>query len=312
MNSGRGRQELTFTSWDGTPLHMVEWHRATAERVVGPPLLVVHGLGEHAGRYQSFVDTVWERLHQERDGGPRLIYSVDLRGHGRSPGRRGAAPGVHYWVEDIAAICEWIGQRHADIEGVGSEGTPADRPEVNGVRVIAHSMGGYLVLRTALQYPALIQDLFLIGPYLQPAFKPAAWRLAAARWLDQWWPDLTMNVGLQFDQLARDRDVQLAIQQDPLSHQRMSVRVAMEMLRGGEQLTLSAQRLQVPCTLVHGGEDRVNSLQATAEFARQQLKLSGQPRLDFVELEGGYHQIHNDSATRPIVVDRLVEWFFGR
>ncbi len=281
-----------FPSWDGTPLNACHWTDVAGQR---NPIVLVHGLGEHSGRYDSLATTLVAAGYS--------VYCLDWRGHGQSPGRRGDAPGLHYWVEDIAAFLEWVAQRHAsDPRPDASQRIFHDTSPCVPL-VIAHSLGGAIALQVAHRYPQLMAKLYLISPYFRPAFEPQWWRLAAARWLHRWWPSLTLNVGLSWEQLAQDREVQLAIKNDPLSHQKLSARLALQVLQAGERLLVDDHRLAVRCRIVHGDADEVNSPSASRQFA---AKHPG--TVEFIPIPEGAHQIHNDRQTRDQVVSFLIEF----
>jgi alpha-beta hydrolase superfamily lysophospholipase len=163
-------------------------------------------------------------------------------------------------------------------------------------------MGGLLALQAAYLEPHDFKSLFLISPYFRPAFQPQAWRLLAARFLNRVWPGLALNVGLKWTQFAKDTAVQMAIRDDSLSHQKMSARMAIQLIDTGEKRLTATDRLEVACLLVHGDGDTINSHDASKQFAKNQ------PRVEFASLAGGYHQIHNDSETRAQVMELLGRW----
>lgn len=236
-------------------------------------------MGEHLLRYTELAEIL--------AGWGYSVHSFDLRGHGQSPGDRGDAPGFHYHVLDVLAFIKHVSTIHGDRD--------------NRMAVAAHSMGGLIALEAALAEPTWFESLFLISPYFRPAFQPQAWRLAAAKLLNRCWPSVALNVGLRLDQFARDRAVQIAIRDDPVSHQKMSARMALQLLEAGERRLRSSEILKVACRVLHGDCDTINSAAASKEFAQ------GQAQVEFVSLLGGYHQIHNDSHTRPLVLQHWRE-----
>lgn len=242
------------------------------------PIVLIHGLGEHLGRYDSWA-AEWSAAGYN-------VLGFDLRGHGLSPGKRGDTRRLDDHVQDILTFLDGVHER-------------LNRPHATTIPVIAHSMGGLLALRAAQQRAGDFLKLCLLAPYFRPAFQPQAWRLMTARMLSRWWPGLTLNVGLRWEQLARDLAVQEAIQQDPLSHQRLSVRLALELLATGETLLASAETLDPTCCILHGDADTVNCHAASQDFAQRQSHTS------FHTIPDGYHQIHNDSGTRPQVRDLI-------
>ena len=267
-----------FKTWDGTILSAGVWRRPDSS--VSRPLVVVHGMGEHLLRYEKIAGELLTYGYQ--------VYSFDLRGHGRSPGARGDAPGLHYHVQDVLAFLDWVRSRQTR--------ATAHLP------VVAHSMGGLLALQAALASPTMFQSLFLISPYFRPAFQPQAWRLTAARVLNRLYPWIALNVGLRLEQFAHDREVQMAIRDDSASHQKMSARMALQLLAAGESLCNSNEPLAVPTVLLHGDQDTINSFDASFDFAQRQ------PQIEFVPVPGGAHQIHQDGSTRSTILAHLLEF----
>jgi acylglycerol lipase len=272
-----------FRSWDGTTLAAAVWE--PQRQPWGPPVVLVHGMGEHLGRYQGFGQDLATRGYR--------VWGLDLRGHGRSPGKRGDALGLHYWVHDLIYFWEFTAGHLVNPVG------EATRPPA----VVAHSMGGLLALAAAFASPNALGNLFLISPYFRPAFAPQWWRLAAARSLAKLCPSLTLDVGLRPEQLAHDREVQIAIERDPDCHQKLSARIAVQLLAKGETLLNSTQVLPVPCQIVHGDGDTVNCHAASQQFADHQ------PNVTLTSLPGGAHQIHNDAASRPQVWNALMHFW---
>ncbi|MBL8892780.1 MAG: lysophospholipase [Planctomycetaceae bacterium] len=261
-----------FVTWDRTVLSAGVWQSLPHDSL--RPVVLVHGMGEHLLRYREIAAALAEWGY--------AVHSFDLRGHGQSPGRRGDAPGFHYHVLDVLAFIEHVSETHSAANG--------------RIAVAAHSMGGLIALEAALAEPNRITSLFLISPYFRPAFQPQPWRLLAAKLLHGVWPSISLNVGLRLDQFARDRAVQSAIRDDSVSHQKMSARMALQLLERGERRLRSSEPLDVVCRILHGDCDTINSAAASQEFA------NGQPNVELIRLSDGHHQLHNDSHTRPEVL----------
>jgi len=260
-------QRFDFTTDDGWVLSAMVWRPDSQVEHRPEPVVLVHGLGEHCGRYES--------LAADLNSLGFVVWGLDLRGHGRSPGKRGHAPGWSAWVRDIAAFLQRVREDRQEPAGRSDPADPADPadPTTAGPAlpiVAAHSLGGLIALRVAQQWPERIGRLILISPYFRPAFQPQWWRLAVGRLLRRIWPGLTLNVGLRLEQFAHDPQVQAAIRDDPLSHQRLSARMAMEVIEVGQAALVPPWPLAVPCQILHGDQDQVNSFQATKTYVRLQ------------------------------------------
>lgn len=250
------------------------------------PVLIVHGLGEHSGRYESFAIALSERGH--------TVIIPDLRGHGKSSGSRGDTPSFQHLVDDLVTLQQQL-QRQRVI---------SRQPLVLG-----HSMGGAIATAFAFQYTTYLSGLFLISPFYREAFEPKWWRLLAGQVFYQVYPALALDVGLRLDQLAHDQDLREQIAEDPLTHQRLSARWAMEARTAAHQLPYSRQLLEIPTAIAHGDQDQVTHPDASRFFAEHQNHMraeSGQcPLVEYQLIENGLHQIHNDARTRELVLDQF-------
>ncbi len=130
-------------------------------------ICLVHGIGEHSGRYEYFAEVLTHA------GYPVLTF--DLRGHGKSPGQRGHVPGTETFLDEITGLLEFAFRRYADIPCF----------------LYGFSMGGGLVLEYALRKRPPITGVILAGPSLRPPFKTPTWKIMAAKILNWLWPSLT-------------------------------------------------------------------------------------------------------------------------
>lgn len=250
------------------------------------PLLIVHGLGEHAGRYRQFAQDLVERGH--------TVIVPDLRGHGRSSGKRGHTPSFQHLIEDL-----WSLQSQLHRQSL------LQRPPL----LVGHSMGGAIATVYALQQAQQLAGLYLISPFFREAFLPQWWRLLAGRVFYHLYPALALDVGLNLESLALDTEVQKSIVTDTLSHQKLSARWAMEARDIAGQLPFARQWLTVPTAIVHGDQDQVTHADASRFLANHQNQMrieAGEcPLVDFHSIAEGRHQIHNDPHTRTDVLAAL-------
>src|SRR5262245_30259651 len=115
-------RDVTIASADGTVLRGWHWTRPAPRGV----LVVVHGFGEHGGCYRHVAEALGPVLDVD-------VLAVDIRGHGRSAGRRGVIRSFDDLVADVRAARNWAaGQR---------PGLP--------LYLFGHSNGGLLVMLLA-------------------------------------------------------------------------------------------------------------------------------------------------------------------
>lgn len=273
-------ETLTLPTEDGVHLHVSAWLPPDAVRGV---VCIVHGMGEHGGRY---ADVASEMV---RAG--LAVYAVDQRGHGLTPGVRGHAPSAERLALDAARFVGMAGARHP--------GLP--------LFLYGHSMGGNVALSCAIRCRPPIAGLILTSPWLRLAFDPPQGKLRIGRVAAAVWPRLTLSTGLGRS-LYRNNPLQSELDsRDPLLHNRISAAMFFSIRDEGERSLREARRqLRVPVLLLHGTEDTVTSFAASRELAET---LRGQ--CEFVAWEGGWHELHND-VDRKEVLDRIIGWINGR
>lgn len=265
----------TLLGPDGTKFHLRTWEPAAAP--AGLAIALVHGLGEHSGRYVELV------AHLTEHGYP--VIAMDLRGHGRSTGKRGHAPTYEALMDDIELLL-----------GAARERFP-------GVRLVlyGHSFGGNLVINYVLRRRPDLAGLIAMSPALRPAFHPPGWKLGLGRMLYRVWPSLTLYSEVDMRGVSRDQSVVRAAQADPLAHDRISARLGLDLLQAGEWALQQAHTLAIPTLLMHGDSDRVTSATASREFAR---------RASLCTLriwQGLYHELHHEPE-KAAVFTEITRW----
>jgi len=234
----------SVTAADGLVLPLRQWPRAGARGHV----LIVHGLGEHSGRYDALAAALNEAGF--------AVSSHDQRGHGRTVGARGVIPAADSLCEDLAAVLDMLA--HA--------GTPA-------TVLLGHSMGGLVAARfvaEALQpQPAAwsrpIPRLVLSSPAL--ATNRSRFQLLQLALMNAIAPALPVPNGLNAAWISRDPAVVRAYEADPLVHDRICARLARFIIDGGELVRASAPRWTTPTLLMWAGADRCVAPAGSAPFA---------------------------------------------
>lgn len=237
-------------------------------------LAVVHGLGEHIGRYQWFAEQVLT------EGGS--FAGLDLRGHGLSEGAPGHTPTYAQLLDDLD---RFLKRAH----------TPG-RP----LFLLGHSLGGGLALRYALQQSKHLQGVIAASPLLRLAFQPPAWKLVLARRLARIKPNFSLDRGVKVETLSRDPRVRMAYRMDPLNHERVSAAMTMGFLENGQWCLDNAASLKLPCLLLHGQKDRVTDWHATDQFNRA-AAASSEARF----YPPCFHELVNEPEREQVAMDIL-------
>ncbi len=270
--------ELTFTTTntaDGLTLFGRSYMPDAPKAVIS----LAHGLGEHSGRYAEMA--AW--LAEKKIG----MNLVDLRGHGKSLGKRGVCDNIDLMHGDMEALLDYTRERQPDVPHF----------------LMGHSMGGLLVLAYGLQHqPDGLAGVISQAPALKPFTQPPGIQLAILRMIRPIMPGFTANNGLDPTLVTKDQPAVSAYVADPLVHNRISVALALDLLRTGEWVLDKAADWHLPLLLMHGGDDRITSRDASAEFAR-----ATGDRCRFETIPDGFHEIHNDPE-REGVYRRIDGW----
>ena len=279
------RIEFTRTTPDGQELYYQGWAPEDEPKAV---VCLVHGLGEHAGRYAH----VGKALN---DAGYALL-GFDQRGHGKTPGARGVTPPFDRMMDDIGLLLNEAGKRFRH--------TPQF--------LYGHSMGGNWVLNYALRCKPGIAGVVATSPGLRTAFKPPAAKVFAGKVLYRLAPNMIMPNGLELDAISRDPATIAAYRSDPLVHDKMSARLGMDILSQGEWAIQHAREFPpIPLLLAHGACDRLTSAPATEEFTRNARGGSTRPDITLKLWPECYHETHNDPE-KAEVIGFMIDWLNDR
>ena len=223
---------------DGLGLFAQEWLPEEPSRAV---VCVFHGLGEHGGQYidvaRAFVD------HEI------AMIAVDLRGHGRSDGKRGHTPSYDALLDDVDSLLANAAQRHP--------GTP--------LFLYGHSLGGNLVLNHALRRQPDVAGVIATSPWFRMTKDIARYKRVLATLLEPIFPALSFKTRSNnevdvLDEVGLRRNAELY-------HNIISLRLLMTMRRAGRWALSYAGLLKTPTLLIHGDADPVTDPEASREFA---------------------------------------------
>ncbi|WBY00072.1 lysophospholipase [Ramlibacter tataouinensis] len=271
----------TFTASDGDNLALHDWPVPEGTPLRGVVLLV-HGLGEHAGRYEA--------LAQRLNAWGFAVRGYDQYGHGQSGGPRGGLPGAGRLVDDLAEMVHSARTR-----------TPDGVPLI----LLGHSMGGLVGALYAAAHPASIDALVLSSPAL--GTRVSGPQKLLLRTLPRLAPDLRVGNGLQTRWLSHDPAVERAYLADPLVHDRIAARLAGFITEGGPRVLAQAAQWKVPTLLLYAGQDRLVDPAGSRAFAAA----APQPVVRSHCFADLYHEIFNEQDAQP-VFDCLQRWLDER
>ena len=268
-----------YTASDGENLAVYDWPLADGRPQRGTVLLV-HGLGEHAGRYHAVA-------HHLNAWG-FAVRAYDQYGHGQSDGPRGGLNHDMRLLDDLADMVD---------------ATRARTPEGLPLVLLGHSMGGLVAARFVAMHLRPVDALVLSSPALDPGLNAVQKVLLAT--LPGVAPNLRISNGLDAQYLSHDPAVVAAYQADPLCHDRISARLARFIATGGPATVARAAHWSVPTLLMWAGDDRLVQPAGSAAFAAAAPGAVVQSRC----FEGLYHELFNETSDLAApVFQRLHEW----
>jgi len=255
----------TLSTADGLNLRVREWPRADARGTV----LIVHGLGEHIGRYAHVATQInhwgWS------------VVGFDQRGHGTSEGARGALAQSDDLLRDLALVIDAVRKQNAG-------------PLV----LLGHSMGGLVAARFCAERVRSVDALVLSSPALDAGMNAFQKLLLAV--LGPLAPNLAVNNGLKSAWISRDPAVVAAYESDPLVHDRVTPRLVRFIVDSGELVRSRAAQWAVPTLLLYAGSDRCVAPRGSAALAAAAPKNVLTAR-EFAPL---YHEIFNEPEQREV------------
>jgi alpha-beta hydrolase superfamily lysophospholipase len=253
---------------DGTLLHVSDFVLpAAANR---GSVVLMHGLGEHSGRYRHLAQFFNELGYAAR--------CYDHRGHGRSQGARGDVGNGELMLQDAQIVIDDLALHHT-------------RPPY----LFGHSMGGLFAARFALARRASLRGLILSSPAL--AVRLSSIQRAMLKAMFALAPRVGLPNGLQAAFLSHDAAVVAAYKADPLVHGKISARLLRAMLMAIDECHARASSLDLPVLLQVAGDDRLVDASGSRRFGAQL-----RPNLATLKIyDGFYHEIFNEvNAAEPM------------
>lgn len=266
--------EWKWKTKDGLELWARGWKPENPKAVV----VLVHGHGEHANRYQHVAEAFVAAGY--------AMQAFDVRGHGQSSGPRGHTPSYENLMNDIT---DFIGDAQQRYPGLP-------------VFLYGHSMGGNQVINYALRSPKALKGVIATGPWLRLAFDPPTAQVMVAKFLNNIAPSFSLASGLSQAALSRDPEIVTKYASDPLVHDKISVKLYTSIYGNGLWALEHAADLKIPMLLMHGSADKLTSAPASQEFAQKAGNL-----VTLRIWDGFYHEVHNEPE-KAEVIQVMIAW----
>lgn len=232
--------EMQKDTNDDIKLYVQGWE---ADQPAKGVVCLVHGLGEHSGRYAHVAAAL------NRAGYHALAF--DLRGHGKSTGKRGDIP--HYDVigQDVSLLLDEAGSRFPGL------------PQI----LYGHSLGGIIVLYYGLRFKPNLAGVVVTAPGLRTALEEQKGKILLVKMLGSLMPGITLHSGLDPHTISRDPLVVEAYQNDALVHFKATLGFGRHSLLAIRYIFENGKSWDLPLLLMHGMKDTLGYARGSEEFA---------------------------------------------
>lgn len=233
------RDEGYFSAKDGTRLF---WRSQTPAAAPKAWIGLVHGYGDHSGRYAWVIERLVEQGF--------AVLTFDYRGHGRADGKRGDCPTWDAYLDDMALFWERL------------ETAAGSSP----IFVLAHSHGALIATHWVMRRPAKLKGLVMTAPFYTLAFDPPPLKLFAAGLIRTVLPGLHLSNELKVEDLSRDVAWQQASANDPLYNRVTTPRWFFACKEAQARLAGRGKDVSSPLFVLAGTGDRIASMPAARAF----------------------------------------------
>ncbi len=275
MITGQSKaQDVAIPTDGGIVLRGRYWSRPQPRGVVA----VVHGFGEHGGCYGHVAEAIGTALDLD-------FVAPDLRGHGRSPGRRGVVGNYAEFVSDVRSSIDWMSRKRPGLPRF----------------LLGHSNGGLLALRVAVEGGHDLNGLIVSNPPLKLAAHVPAYKIAAGRFLLRFAPGVTLSGKLPAEMMTRDPVMQEEHRTDTLRHSRISAPLFFGMADSAALVKEGAPSMETPILMILGADDGVTN----PEESRLVFERLGSPDKTLRIYPGMRHEPLNELGREEVFNDTI-------
>jgi len=259
------RLEGTFWGYQDAELFYQVWK---SKESLGT-LVVTHGIAEHSDCYARFAEQVAEMGW--------TVFAWDLRGHGRSEGKRGYVNRFQDFSDDLDNAIRFVKQKYLDRQ----------KPLV----LFGHSMGGLITIKTlGHNAPQGLSALALSSPALGLSLAVPKFKEKAATVLAEWLPKMTLYNEIKFDELVRDQNLVREYKADPLRHDKISPRLFLGMTEAFKEAMTFAPEIHLPTIMQLAGHEKIVSTPTSEKF----FEALGSKKKEVYIYSESFHEIFND------------------
>jgi acylglycerol lipase len=248
-------------------------HDFVPDGTVRDGLVIVHGFGEHGMRYADLAVFLIEMGF--------YVCAVDLPGNGMSGGKRGDIDSY----DSITAVIDET--RNHVLENI---------PEGGVIGLYGHSLGGLLALSHYCLYEKNYNFAWFSSTLIRPGEQFSGLTMFLLKILSRVFPGIIAAKKLDARDLSRDQSVVEAYRDDPLNHDRFSLRLGMMLIELQKSIHDNPPGTEQPILVTHGTDDRICPLSYSQEY----FGALDKPIVTWHPFEGGYHELHNDLCKKEL------------
>jgi len=267
--------EHRWRSYDGLVLFGQSWAAEGKPKAI---INLVHNHGEHSGIYKDFAKSLTDNNY--------CVVSLDLRGHGRSDGKRGYASSYRKLIKDVQTLID------------RSESLFPGYPKI----LLGTGLGGNIGIYYLSTYITNISGLIVISPWLVLEHRFSKSKLFAGNILRHIHPGFMLETGFTAEDRRRGEEAIKKYRSDPFIHCKMSIRLFYEIMFAGQRSSRSIYKINMPVLVMHGTGDKIASYKASKNFV-----LNASKKTVFKEWNEYSHDIlvdeGSDEASRY-----MIEW----
>ena len=274
-------REHTMSAEDGHRIVYREWLPQGGILAV---VLIVHGLGEHSGRYRHVADALTTVGF--------ACFGIDHRGHGKSEGLRAYLPDIRLAVHDLAQLYDTVNANYPD------------KP----VLLFGHSMGSLIGLEFALRYPERLRAIALSGTAINAENSRPNWLVSLCLFAARHIPRVRLSPPTSPSVLSHDQAVLRELWADPLTDKGMwRIGTSAALVQSARRIRQTAHQLRVPLLALHGSDDSLVPASG-ATFLEQHVASRD---ITIKIYDGLRHELVNEIGREQIIAT-LVEWMLDR
>ena len=280
LDAAMKTENLYIHAGKGTQLFCQSWQPDTPPKAT---LFIVHGLGEHLGRYEEMALSMVERGIG--------VFAFDHRGHGGSDGKKGHAASVEQLIEDTEFAL--MKCRSLFLE------TP--------ICIYGHSMGGQIAASFLKKIKSKeLSRAIISSAWFELVSPPPPWQIKMIKQLKKIIPNLTLSNRLDPDLISSVTEEVALYKNDPKIHDRISFALFKALYTNGLKLLSENKLAKVPVLLCHGDGDRI-----TAHTASERYAVNLGEKATFKNWPGSYHEPHHDKD-KSKVIELYADWILGK